>query len=67
MFEVIPYSPSEAFLWNSFVEHSRQGTFLFNRGYMDYHSDRFSDCSLMFRRKGRICAVLPANRRGDIL
>ena len=67
MFEVIPYSPSEACLWNSFVEHSRQGTFLFNRGYMDYHSDRFSDCSLMFRRKGRICAVLPANRRGDIL
>lgn len=67
MLEISRYSPSDASSWNNFVEHSRQGTFLFNRGYMDYHSDRFTDCSLMFRQKGRLCAVLPANRVGDVL
>lgn len=54
--------------WNSFVEESRNGTFLFNRGYMDYHSDRFEDFSLIMRdNKGNIIALLPANREGDII
>lgn len=54
--------------WNSFVEHSRNGTFLFNRGYMDYHSDRFVDFSLILRdRHSSIIAALPANRVGDTL
>ena len=34
---------------------------------MDYHSDRFADSSLMILRKGRIYALLPANRVGDTL
>jgi hypothetical protein len=34
---------------------------------MDYHADRFSDYSLMFYHKGRLAAVLPANRRDDSL
>ena len=41
---------------------SKQGTFLFNRSYMDYHADRFHDCSLMVYRKDRLYALLPANR-----
>jgi hypothetical protein len=28
---------------------------------MDYHSDRFEDCSLMFEAKGKLVACLPAN------
>lgn len=35
------------------------------RGYMDYHSDRFSDCSLIACRKGIPAAILPANITGE--
>ena len=41
--------------------------FLLERGYMDYHSDRFEDHSLVFRRNGSIVGVLPATRHGDDL
>lgn len=47
--------------WNKFVAESKNATFLFNRDFMDYHSDRFEDCSLIFEDKGRILACLPAN------
>ena len=62
-FEIRPYTPSQAEEWNLFVRQSRNGTFLFDRGYMDYHADRFADCSLMVRHNnGKLAAVLPANR-----
>ena len=32
---------------------------------MDYHQDRFADCSLMFYLKDKLIAVLPAHRDGD--
>ena len=67
MVEVVRYSAGLASEWNDFVKKSKNGTFLFNRGYMDYHADRFRDCSLMIYRKGRLSAVLPANVVGDIL
>jgi Acetyltransferase (GNAT) domain len=54
--------------WDEFVRASRNGTFLFLRDYMDYHQDRFEDCSLLVREDGgRLAALLPANRRGGIL
>ena len=53
--------------WDEMVKQSRNGTFLHQRGYMDYHSDRFTDCSLMALREGKPCAVLPANINGDTL
>lgn len=53
--------------WDDFVENSRNGIFLFKRNFMDYHSDRFKDNSLLFREKGNIIAVLPANLEKDIL
>jgi hypothetical protein len=52
--------------WNAFVRESRNGTFLFDRDYMDYHADRFEDFSLVIRdEKSRVKAMLPANREGD--
>ena len=33
--------------WNDFISTSKNATFLLNRNYMDYHSDRFDDFSLM--------------------
>lgn len=49
--------------WDTFVENSKNGHFMFNRGYMDYHSDRFEDNSLCFFKGKKMVAVLPANRK----
>ena len=67
MIEIKQYNLDDAAKWNEFVAISKQGTFLFNRNYMDYHSDRFADCSFLVMEKGRISAALPANRKGDTL
>jgi hypothetical protein len=64
---VAPYGGDVDEEWNAFVAASRNGTFLLDRRYMDYHADRFTDASLVFRDGGRIAAVLPANRAGDRL
>ena len=66
MFDIIRYTPEKASEWNTFVEHSKNGTFLFLRGYMDYHSDRFADHSLMFYLQGRLYALMPANEEGEV-
>jgi hypothetical protein len=49
------------------VERSKNGTFLFDRNYMDYHADRFSDHSLLFYLRGRLYALLPANEHDHTL
>lgn len=68
MIKVERYQPSMAEEWNRHIAFSRNGTFLFDRRYMDYHSDRFADSSLMFRdERGRLLAVLPANAEDDTL
>ena len=67
MFEVRRYTPDKADEWNQFVACSKNGTFLFDRAFMDYHADRFTDCSLMVYRKKSLYAILPANIKGDIL
>ncbi|MBP3756429.1 MAG: GNAT family N-acetyltransferase [Prevotella sp.] len=66
MFDIVRYTPEHKAEWNRFVAQSKNGTFLFNRDYMDYHSDRFQDCSLMFYRERRLYALMPANRKGDV-
>ena len=55
------YLPEDAELWDRLVAESRQGTLLHLRGYMDYHADRFTDCSLIALRKGKPTAILPAD------
>lgn len=67
MFEISRYSADEKDVWNDFVDRSKNGTFLFNRNYMDYHADRFCDFSLMFYYKDKLYAVLPANIRDGVL
>ena len=34
---------------------------MFDRGYMDYHQDRFPDRSLVFLKKDKVVALLPAH------
>lgn len=62
------YTPADKSQWDRFVRDSKNGTFLFQRDYMDYHSDRFHDWSLVaYDDNGRIAALLPANRDSDTL
>ena len=61
MIGVVRYDESHRDEWNKFVSESKNGTFLIDRRYMDYHSDRFSDCSLLFYKQGGLIALLPAN------
>ena len=59
--EVIRYTSAHEPLWDAFVRASRNGVFLFERQYIDYHSDRFPDHSLLFFDVShRLVAVLPA-------
>ena len=61
MISIQRYTTEKADEWNAFVAASKNGTFLFNRCYMDYHGDRFKDHSLMFYHDNRLYALLPAN------
>ena len=65
MWEIVRYNSEFAKDWNRFVAESRNGTFLFDRGYMDYHSDRFTDCSWMVFEADKLVALLPANITTD--
>lgn len=68
MFEIVKYTAEHRDEWNRFVAQSKNGTFLFNRDYMDYHADRFDDCSLMiYDNEQNLYAVLPANRERNTL
>lgn len=59
------YIAADSERWNAFVAGSRNGTFLFDRNYMDYHSDRFEDASLLVYDDDVLVGVLPASRSGD--
>lgn len=59
--EITRYKSSMKDTWDTFVKSSKNGTFLFMRDYMDYHSDRFEDISLMIYENGELYALLPAN------
>lgn len=53
--------------WNEFIKSSKNGTFMLDRNYMDYHSDRFKDFSLLFFEDAKLIAVLPASVHKDEL
>lgn len=65
MVEIVKYKPEHKEVWDAFVAASKNGTFLFFRDYMAYHADRFTDHSLLFYRKGKLIALLPANEAGN--
>jgi len=67
MIEIIRYSNKFFSQWNDFVQKSKNATFLLNRNYMDYHSDRFKDLSLIFKKQNKIIALLPASLNNNIV
>lgn len=56
------YGPKLEDDWQSLLAGSRNGLFLFDRGYMDYHSDRFPDFSAIAYADGRPAAAIPATK-----
>ena len=51
--------------WNTFIGQAKNATFLFHRDFMEYHSDRFQDYSLIVLDGEKWVAVLPANAVGN--
>ncbi len=59
--EIVPYAPEHADVWESFVWSANNGTLFHTRRFLSYHPpERFVDASLMFFKKGRLLALLPA-------
>ena len=67
MIKIERYTHAQSEMWDNAVRNSRNGTFMHLRGYMDYHSDRFNDFSLLAFNDDKIIAVLPACLEGDTL
>ena len=67
MIEIRRYTSDDKAEWDSFVACSKNATFLFMRDYMDYHSDRFTDYSLLVYRRGHLYALFPANIDGTTI
>jgi len=61
------YTAGQQAEWDSFVDISRNGTFLHKRGYMDYHAHRFADHSLMFYSGTELVAIMPAHIKDGCL
>ena len=51
--------------WNAFIGQAKNATFLFHRDFMEYHSDRFQDFSLIVLDGEKWLGVLPANIVGN--
>ena len=61
-YKIIKYTSEHYQMWNNFVAHAKNATFLFHRDFMEYHADRFQDFSLLiFDEKEKLKAILPAN------
>ena len=56
---VVRYTSKQKSLWNDFLSTCVNQSFLFNRDYMEYHADRYYDCSLIIFEKDKIIAILP--------
>ena len=59
------YTLEDYAIWNNFVSSAKNATFLFHRDFMEYHSDRFQDFSLLVFEKDKLVSILPANRVGE--
>lgn len=63
MISAVRYTETEKALWNQFNATAKNPLFMFDRGFMDYHADRFQDHSLLFYDDGELVAILPMSQR----
>ncbi len=58
-FSLRRYTADDRALWDSHAAHSHPFHFMFFRNYMDYHSDRFPDCSFFVEKNGNVVGLIP--------
>ncbi len=51
--------------WDSFARQADNSFFLFERNFMDYHSHRYADNSVMLFDNDSLVGIFPANRKED--
>jgi len=51
--------------WDAVVDKSINGTFIHKRDFMEYHGDRFQECSLIFFLDEQAVAILPAEKSSE--
>ena len=66
-YRVEKYTKENRLAWDTFISGAKNATFLFARDFMEYHSDRFTDYSLLVYKDDLLYAVLPADIVGDKL
>jgi len=66
--DIIRYRKEDENIWNEFVKNAKNSNFLFFRNYMEYHSDRFDDYSLLiFDENKKLISIFPANIKDNII
>jgi len=61
MISLKTYNESYKSEWDNFIDISKNSTFLFKRDFMDYHSDKFKDNSLLIYKNSKLVALFPLN------
>ncbi len=61
MIEVVRYQEGKKKEWDEFVDNADNTSFMFFRDYLEYHSDRFEDHSLLLYYKKSLSVILPGN------
>jgi hypothetical protein len=65
--KIVRYDSSYKAIWNNFLDSAKNTHFFFHRDYLEYHSHRFQDFSLLvFNNRDRLIALLPANIENNI-
>jgi hypothetical protein len=68
MIDIRLYKENDENDWNNFILSSKNAVFFHHRNYLSYHSHRFDECSLIFTKKDKIVAILPANAKdGEVV
>ena len=64
-FNVRPYCQTLRADWSTLLANSRNGTFLFERDYMEYHADRFKDASCIVYDGDHPAAIFVASMHDE--
>lgn len=65
MITIKEYSKTDFDNWNTFLESAKNSLFMHNRNFMEYHSDRFEDNSLLFYDDDELLCLFPANKKDN--
>ncbi len=61
MINITRYEPSYKASWDEIIANADNGHFMLQRDFMDYHADRFHDCSFIVLQDDTIIGAIPGN------